>query len=31
LGKPCRAAPALADGRLLARDGKRLVCVNLKP
>jgi outer membrane protein assembly factor BamB len=30
LGKPCRAHPALADGRLFGRDGKRLVCWNLK-
>jgi len=30
LNKPTRAVPALADGRLLARDGSRLVCVNLK-
>jgi outer membrane protein assembly factor BamB len=30
LSKPTRAAPALADGRLFARDGSRLVCVNLK-
>jgi len=30
LGSPTRAAPALADGRLFARDGKRLVCVKLK-
>ncbi len=27
---PCRAHPALADGRLYAQDGKRLVCWNLK-
>jgi outer membrane protein assembly factor BamB len=27
---PCRAHPALAEGRLYARDGKRLVCWNLK-
>jgi hypothetical protein len=27
---PVRAAPALADGRLFARDGARLVCVQLK-
>jgi outer membrane protein assembly factor BamB len=27
---PCRAQIALADGRLYARDGKRLVCWNLK-
>ena len=30
LTKPTRAAPALADGRLYARDGSRLVCVKLK-
>lgn len=30
LGKPTRAAPALADGRLFARDGSKLVCVSLK-
>lgn len=30
LEKPCRAALALSDGRLLARDPKRLVCWNLK-
>ena len=30
LGSPTRAAPALADGRLYARDGKHLVCVKLK-
>jgi outer membrane protein assembly factor BamB len=30
LGAPTRAAPALADGRLFARDGAKLVCVNLK-
>jgi outer membrane protein assembly factor BamB len=30
LKKPTRAAPALADGRLFARDGKQLVCVSLK-
>lgn len=30
LKKPTRAAPALADGRLFARDGKTLVCVSLK-
>jgi hypothetical protein len=30
LTKPTRAAPALADGRLFARDGKTLVCVSLK-
>jgi outer membrane protein assembly factor BamB len=28
--KPTRAAPALADGRLFARDGSKLVCVSLK-
>ncbi len=27
---PCRAHPALADGRLFARDGRKLVCWNLK-
>jgi len=30
LGSPVRAAPALADGRLYARDGSKLVCVKLK-
>lgn len=30
LGAPARAAPALADGRFYARDGAKLVCVNLK-
>ena len=30
LSSPTRAAPALADGRLYARDGKHLVCVKLK-
>jgi len=30
LTKPTRAAPALADGRFFARDGKQLVCVSLK-
>jgi outer membrane protein assembly factor BamB len=30
LTKPCRAHLALADGRLYGRDGKRLVCWNLK-
>lgn len=30
LTKPTRAAPALADGRLFARDGRQLVCVGLK-
>jgi outer membrane protein assembly factor BamB len=30
LTKPTRAAPALAEGRLFARDGKQLVCVSLK-
>src|SRR5205085_1509735 len=30
LTDPCRAQIALADGRLYARDGKRLVCLNLK-
>ena len=29
LTKPTRAAPALADGRLFARDGAKLVCVSL--
>lgn len=28
--KPTRAAPALADGRLFARDGRQLVCASLK-
>jgi outer membrane protein assembly factor BamB len=30
LDKPVRAGPAIADGRLFARDGKQLVCVKLK-
>ena len=30
LAKPTRAAPALADGRLFARDGTKLVCVKLR-
>ncbi|MCE9560537.1 MAG: PQQ-like beta-propeller repeat protein [Planctomycetes bacterium] len=30
LGKPTRAMAALADGRLFARDGTKLVCVKLK-
>lgn len=30
LGTPTRAMPALADGRLFARDGSKLVCVKLK-
>lgn len=30
LSKPTRPAPALADGRLFARDGTRLVCVKLR-
>jgi len=30
LTKPCRAPTALADGRLYARDGKRLICIDLK-
>ncbi|MBA4064598.1 MAG: alcohol dehydrogenase [Isosphaera sp.] len=30
LAKPVRAAPAVADGRLFARDGSKLVCVKLK-
>lgn len=30
LGSPTRAPPALADGRLFARDGSKLVCVKLK-
>jgi outer membrane protein assembly factor BamB len=30
LTKPTRAAPALADGRFFARDGKQLICVSLK-
>jgi hypothetical protein len=29
LAKPVRAAPALSAGRLFARDGSRLVCINL--
>ncbi len=29
LSSPCRAAPALADGRLFARDDRKLVCVDL--
>jgi outer membrane protein assembly factor BamB len=28
--RPCRAEIALANGRLYARDGKRLVCIGLK-
>lgn len=31
LSSPVRAAIALADGRLYARDGKKIVCWNLKP
>ena len=31
LTSPCRANLALAGGRLYARDGKKLVCWNLKP
>ena len=30
LTKPCRSQIALADGRLYARDAKRLVCWNLR-
>ena len=30
LGTPCRAQPALAGGRLYARDGKSLGCWNLR-
>jgi hypothetical protein len=30
LTKPTRPSPALANGRLYARDGKTLVCVSLK-
>ena len=30
LSKPCRSTLALADGRLYARDGKKLVCWDLK-
>lgn len=30
LGKPCRAAIALANGRLYGRDSKQLVCWDLK-
>jgi len=30
LSGPVRAQPALSDGRLYARDGKKLVCWNLK-
>jgi outer membrane protein assembly factor BamB len=30
LGKPCRAHPALAEGRLYARDDRRLVCWDMK-
>jgi outer membrane protein assembly factor BamB len=30
LDSPVRAAPALADGRLFARDGSKLVCEKLK-
>jgi outer membrane protein assembly factor BamB len=30
LTKPTRAAPALSNGRLFARDGKELLCVSLK-
>ena len=30
LDEPCRAAFALADGRLYARDGKTLVCLDLR-
>ena len=28
--RPCRAQPALANGKLYARDGKRLVCFNVQ-
>ena len=31
LGATTRAIPALADGRLYARDGKNLVCIDLAP
>jgi hypothetical protein len=27
---PCRTHPALANGRLYARDQKKLVCIDLK-
>jgi hypothetical protein len=30
LSKPCRSPIALADGRLFARDGKKLACWDLK-
>jgi outer membrane protein assembly factor BamB len=30
LSEPCRAEIALANGRLYARDDKRLICLNLK-
>jgi outer membrane protein assembly factor BamB len=30
LGRPCRAHLALADGRLYARDGRKLVCWKVK-
>jgi hypothetical protein len=30
LTKPCRPLIALANGRLYARDGKKLVCLNLE-
>jgi outer membrane protein assembly factor BamB len=30
LSKPVRAAPALSEGRLYARDGSRLICVDLR-
>lgn len=30
LESPCRASPAYSDGKLFARDGKRLVCLKLK-
>lgn len=30
LGDPCRAAFAIADGRLIARDGKTLIALDLK-
>jgi outer membrane protein assembly factor BamB len=30
LGKPTRAAPALSGGRFYARDGSKLICINLR-
>jgi outer membrane protein assembly factor BamB len=30
LSRPCRSHPALADGRLYARDDRKLVCWNLR-